>query len=66
MKTAILRRIARRCDIHDTASPLITLCPKARLDLTPSSEPATFTEALTDPDFIDCGRTCCRPKRGLR
>jgi len=60
----LLRRIDRRCDIHDRATPLQIRQLEAELGMGPSLSSAdTVTAAYTNPALIDCGHDWCRDRR---
>lgn len=61
----ILRRIARRCDVHDRAWPLAVRTLEHDLGLTPSPASGSGVPDHCDPELIDCGRGWCRTRRGL-
>lgn len=76
VRRAFLRMVARRCEIHDTA----TLAKIARLEVAtgidPDAEaqrwrdvqaagPGGLIASFYDPDLTDCGRQWCRRRRGL-
>jgi hypothetical protein len=58
----ILRRIARRCDTHDTASPAKIRQLETDLGIEPSAPTGDLVDQLTDPDIIDCGKPWCRTR----
>ncbi|KOG84474.1 MULTISPECIES: hypothetical protein [Streptomyces] len=58
-----LRAVAGRCDTHDKASPAKIARLEQELGLPESARPASFVEAYTDPDLIDCGSERCRTRR---
>ncbi|MFD0256430.1 hypothetical protein ACFVGX_36625 [Streptomyces sp. NPDC127113] len=62
---ALLRRIARRCPVHDRASHAVTTRLERQLGLTPSTPPASFTDTYSDPLLIDCGVRWC-PRNGTQ
>lgn len=62
MNTEILRRIARRCATHDTASPAKIRALEDERGITASPASGDLVDQLADPDLIDCGRPWC--KRG--
>ncbi|MFE9936330.1 hypothetical protein [Streptomyces hirsutus] len=59
----LLHRIARRCLTHDRASYAVTSRLERQLGMEPSEPPASFTDAYSDPDLIDCGHSWCRTRR---
>ncbi|MFF7901186.1 hypothetical protein ACIO02_34005 [Streptomyces sp. NPDC087568] len=59
MLTAILRRIARRCDVHDVPAQAKIRRLEQQLGITPSPATGDFVDQFADPDLIDCGRTWC-------
>ncbi len=61
--TALLRRIARRCPTHDRASHAVTSRLERQLGMDSSEPPASFTDAYSDPDLIDCGHAWCRTRK---
>ncbi|WP_335936632.1 hypothetical protein [Streptomyces sp. PTD5-9] len=63
MLTAILRRIARRCDTHDTHSQAKTRALEHQLGITPSPPAGHFVDQYADADLIDCGHTWCTRRR---
>ncbi|MEU5111699.1 hypothetical protein AB0G64_09385 [Streptomyces longwoodensis] len=60
MLTALLRRIARRCETHDRASFVRIRQLEDAAGMTPSPPPASFTDTYSDPALIDCGHAWCR------
>ena len=58
--TALLRRIARRCETHDRPSYPRIRDLETSLGLPPSAPPASLVDALSDPRIIDCGHAWCR------
>ncbi|MEI5520674.1 hypothetical protein WB388_08670 [Streptomyces brasiliscabiei] len=63
MKTEILRRIARRCATHDTASPAKIRALEADLGMKPSPPTGDLVDQLTNPDIVDCAKPWCRTRR---
>lgn len=59
----LLRRIARRCDIHDAPSPTRTRQLEQALGQPLSAPPERLTDAFYNPAIIDCGYTWCRTRR---
>ncbi|NUS86010.1 MAG: hypothetical protein HOY75_25625 [Streptomyces sp.] len=66
MKDAILRRIARRCDTHDTASQAKIRQLEEQLGLEPSPPSGDLVDQLANPDLIDCRKPWCRTRRSDR
>jgi hypothetical protein len=62
--TGILRRIARRCDVHDRAWPLVIRTLEGDLGITAAADGDGVPDH-SDPELIDCGRQWCRARRGL-
>ncbi|MFF3566039.1 hypothetical protein ACFYXS_39035 [Streptomyces sp. NPDC002574] len=60
MYTALLRRIARRCDIHDRSSPLRIRELEEALGMPLSPEPYGSLTIYLNRDPIGCGRHWCR------
>ncbi|MFF9310095.1 hypothetical protein ACF1BS_04205 [Streptomyces sp. NPDC014748] len=58
MKTLLIRRIARRCATHDTASTYKIRALEAECGM-PLSPARDFVDQLANPDLIDCGHTWC-------
>jgi hypothetical protein len=62
----ILRRIARRCETHDKASPLKIARLEEQTGINPNAvaqlNTGSFTDDHTNPDLIDCGHTWCRSR----
>ncbi len=59
----LLRAIAGRCETHDRAAYVTTARLERELGLGVSPAPASFTDAHTDPNLIDCGNRRCRARR---
>ncbi|GAA4676808.1 hypothetical protein GCM10023347_33920 [Streptomyces chumphonensis] len=59
----LLRRIARRCETHDRPSYPRIRGLETSLGLEPSPPPASLTDALSNPEIIDCGHAWCRSRR---
>ncbi|MET9073858.1 hypothetical protein ABZX95_17160 [Streptomyces sp. NPDC004232] len=67
----LLRRIARRCDIHDRSSPLriaelerdLGYDPRAVDKLKARRAAGDSTALFIDNALIDCGRDWCRTRR---
>lgn len=59
----VLRHIARRCDIHDRAYPLVIRTLESELGFEPGTGRGGFVENHCDPELIDCGREWCRRQR---
>ena len=57
--TGLLRRIARRCDVHDRASYTHTRRLEEALGMKPSPPPTSFTDTYRNPALIDCGNRWC-------
>lgn len=60
---ALLRRAARRCEIHDRAWPLVTRELETDLGYEPTAWAPTFSENYCNPRLIDCGHKWCRRRR---
>jgi len=64
---ALLRRLARRCEIHDRASEAKTARLEVETGVDPGAEvrrwAAPLEHRFDDPDLIDCGREWCRRRR---
>jgi hypothetical protein len=58
-----LRRIARRCEIHDRAWPLLIRELETDLGYQPSAGPASLAESYGNPRLIDCGHQWCGSRR---
>lgn len=59
----LLRRIARRCDVHDAPSLVRTHQLEHALGQPLSAQPESLVEALYNPAIVDCGHTWCRTRR---
>lgn len=59
-----LRRIARRCDIHDRPAPAAIRRLEAELGMEPSPPTGNFVEDHANPRLIDCGHDWCRARSG--
>lgn len=60
---SLLRRLTRRCDVHDKPSyPRIRDLEQA-LGMPPSAAPRDLVDALSDPTLVDCGHSWCQPRR---
>ncbi|MFB6675596.1 hypothetical protein ACFCWG_24860 [Streptomyces sp. NPDC056390] len=60
---ALLQRIARRCPTHDHAAPANIRKLEQELGMRPSLPPASFVDAYSDPDLVDCGNSWCKRRR---
>lgn len=59
----LLRRIARRCDVHDRPSAARTRQLEQALGQPLSDPPESLVEALYNPAIVDCGHTWCRTRK---
>jgi hypothetical protein len=60
---AVLRRIARRCEIHDAPAHAVIRQLETELGQQPSPPTGDFVTDHTDPALIDCGHTWCHTRR---
>ncbi|MFD3777341.1 hypothetical protein [Streptomyces sp. NPDC058612] len=57
---SLLRRIARRCETHDVASPYkIRQLEEQTGQPRTNDEPLSLIDQFANPDLIDCGHTWC-------
>lgn len=59
----LLRRIARRCDVHDAPSPARTRQLEQELNQPLSDPPESLADAFYNPAIVDCGHTWCHTRR---
>lgn len=60
---AMLRRLTRRCDVHDKPSHPRIRQLEQDLGQPPSAPPASLADAFANPLIVDCGHTWCRTRR---
>jgi hypothetical protein len=67
----ILRRIARRCDVHDEPSAIRTARLEQELGINPEAVNELLARRIAgdptalfgDPDMLNCGHEWCRKRR---
>ncbi|MDT0435628.1 MULTISPECIES: hypothetical protein [Streptomyces] len=59
---ALLRRAARRCEVHDRPSYPAISALEEELQVEPSACPPDFVHAWTNPALIECGHRWCRSR----
>jgi hypothetical protein len=62
----VLRRIARRCEIHDRAHPFVIRRLEAEFGFEPSPRKGGFADRYSNPELIDCGHEWCWSRRRPR
>jgi hypothetical protein len=59
MKNALLRRVARRCEIHDKASSARIRALETDLGMPLSPAAGDVVDQYANPDLIGCGHRWC-------